>query len=243
MTTTGRETTLTESTSIDGEAQGGEKGASKVRLLLVDHRAIMREGLRLLIEQQPDFEVVAQAATLCEAKKVRVETGVHVIVTELELPDARGADVVKALREHHPDTAVLALTLVAHPVKVQQVIGAGAHGYLLKSAAPDDLILGIRSVARGQTYLQPSLGVALARWNGPSETSRGLPHTRLSAKEEEVLRLVALGHTNNEVADLLGLSLRTVETHRARILQKLGRRTRAELVRYAHDAGIVDFSA
>jgi two-component system response regulator NreC len=229
-------------TAFSYDDQGGGENVdprSTVRVLLLDHRAIVREGLRLLIEQQPDLQVVAQLGTLSEA--TAAEIGADVIVTELELPDGRGADVVKVLREHQPTAAILALTLIAHPVKVQQVVAAGAHGYLLKSAAPDDLVVGIRSVARGETYLQPSLGVALARWNGPADGSRGLPHSRLSAKEEEVLRRVALGHTNNEIAEMLGLSLRTVETHRARILQKLGRRTRAELVRYAQDAGIVDF--
>ena len=130
------------------------------------------------------------------------------------------------------------MTLVDHPLKVRQVLEAGADGYMLKTVPTSEFFFGIRAVARGETYLQPSLGVELARWHrAPLETTVYVD--QLTPKELEVLRLLALGHTNSEIAQMRGVSLRTVEAQRACILQKLGRRTRAELVQYAHDLGIL----
>jgi two-component system response regulator NreC len=150
----------------------------------------------------------------------------------------QGADAIALLRKQFPEAALLALTLVDHPLKVRQVLEAGADGYMLKTVPTSEFFFGIRAVARGETYLQPSLGVELARWHrAPSETTVYVD--QLTAKELEVLRLLALGHTNSEIAQMRGVSLRTVEAQRARILQKLGRRTRAELVQYAHDLGIL----
>jgi two-component system response regulator NreC len=202
-----------------------------VNVLLVDNRELVREGIRALIDGQPDFEVVAQVASLGSARTVDVTP--ELIITEVDLPDAKQADVISGLRETFPQSAILVLTMVDHPAKVQSMLAAGADGYLLKTAATHDLLTGIRALAAGQTYLQPSLGVELARWHRLRDTSG------LSPTEERVLRLLALGHTNSQVARLCEVSLRTVETHRARIHEKLGRRTRAELVEYAHEVGLV----
>jgi two-component system, NarL family, response regulator NreC len=137
--------------------------------------------------------------------------------------------------ESCPEVSILVLTLLNHPAKIQLVLAAGANGYLLKTAAATDLFTGIRCVAAGETYLQPSLGVELARWHRPRNTTLGL-----SPKEEQTLRLIALGHANAEVAQLSGVSLRTVEAHRARITKSWDAGPRAELVQYARDAGIVE---
>jgi two-component system response regulator NreC len=223
-----------------GVGTTGPDEQAVIELLLVDDEHVMRHGLQVLLDQQRDLEVVAQAASLKEATALDVEP--RVVVTDLELPDARGGEVVAALRSRYPDRAILVLTRSRHPAKVQDAVAAGAHGYLLKTAQPSELLVGVRAVAHGETYLQPSLGVALARWSGTGSAAGdgdALPE-RLSPKEEQVLRLVALGHTNAEVAELLGVSLRTVETHRARVLQKLGHPTRSELVRHAQRAGLVD---
>jgi len=209
-----------------------------IKLFFVDSRILVREGLRALAEQQPDFAVVggSGSATLGTA----YETSPDVVVADVELPDAQGPEAISLLRKEFPDSALLVLTLVDHPAKVQQVLEAGADGYMLKTAPTSEFFFGIRAVAHGETYLQPSLGVELARWHStPSEATVYVD--QLTPKETEVLRLLALGHTNSEIAELRGVSLRTVEAQRARILQKLGRRTRAELVQYAHDLGIVDF--
>jgi two-component system response regulator NreC len=199
--------------------------------MLVDNRTVVREGLCALIEQQPDLVVVAQAASVGDA--LTVDLTPDVIVTDIDLPDAQHGEVIDRLRGFFSQSSILVLTLVGHPATVQSTLAAGADGYVLKTAEITDLITGIRAVADGQRYLQPSLGVELARWHRPRDTTLGL-----SPKEEQVLRLLALGHTNVEIAHLCGMSRRTVEAHRARIHQKLGRRTRAELVQYAREVGL-----
>ena len=203
-----------------------------VDVMLVDSRAVVREGLRALIDQQPDLVVVAQAAAVRDAGGLDLTP--DVIVTDIDLTDAKHGDVISGLREFFESSSILVFTPIGRPATVQSVLDAGAAGYLLETAATIDLLTGIRAVARGETYLQPALGVELARWHRPRNT---LP--ALSPKEEQVLRLLAVGHTNTEVARLCGLSLRTIEKHRARLHQKLGRRTRAELVQYAREAGLV----
>jgi DNA-binding NarL/FixJ family response regulator len=219
--------------AIDPGQDTNPSPAARTRVLLVDNRTVVREGLCALVDQQPDLTVVGQADGVNVAR--RVGATVDVIVTEIDLADAHGAQVVRALRSSFRDSAILILTLIHHPAKVQGAIEAGAHGYLLQTSRTADLLTGIRAVAAGETYLQPSLGIELARWHraeGPGE--------RLSPREEQILGLLAVGHTNGEIAEILGAGLRTVESHRGRINQKLGMRTRAELSRYAYAAGLVD---
>ena len=231
--------TLSEgSTSINDGASPAAAQPIVIRVALVDDESVMRHGLCVLLEQQADIEVVAQAGSIVEAAALEVEP--HVVVTDLELPDGRGRDVIVMLRRRFPEASVLVLARARHPAKVRDAVAAGAHGYLLKTAHPGDLLVGVRAVAHGESYLQPSLGVALARWSGAGGTSDEAAPERLSPKEEEVVRLVALGHTNAEVAEKLGVSLRTVETHRARVLQKLGHPSRSELVQYAQRAGLIE---
>jgi two-component system response regulator NreC len=201
--------------------------------MLVDTRAIVREGLRSVIEQQPDLAVVAQAATIRDAASLGVTP--HVIVTDIALPDAKHSEVISRLRGFFERSSILVFTPIAHPAEVQSVLDAGANGYLLETAPAADLVGGIRAVARGETFLQSSLGADLARLHRPRD-----PALTLSAEEEQILRLLALGHTNTEVARLSNMSLRTAESHRAQIQRKLGRRTRAELVEYARETGLIE---
>ncbi len=210
----------------------GQTLPAVIRVVLVDGEHVVRQGVGALLGQHDDIEDAGAIAA----------ADVQVVVTDLELPDTRGSDVVAALRKCFSDASILVLTRVQHPTKVRDAIAAGAHGYLLKTAYADDLLVGVRAVSHGETYLQPSLGVALARWSGSGsgQTGGDVAPERLSPKEEEVVRLVALGHTNAEIAKSLGVSLRTIETHRARILQKLGHPSRSELVRYAQNAGLID---
>lgn len=237
---------LAGSTQRRGDDRGGvvpapgdviEVTADPLGLLLVDDCIIVREALRVLLDQQPDLRVLAQAATMRDTAGLSFSP--DVIITELELPDARGQEVVRALRSGFRGAAILVLTLVTRPAKVEGVLAAGANGYVLKTASVDDLLRGIRAVAHGETYLQPSLGVALAR-HDHGGVGADIGADPLSAREASVLRLVALGHTNTEIAGLVGVSRRTVESHRAHIHQKLGDQTRAELVRYAYANGLVD---
>ena len=206
-----------------------------IRLALIDTQTIFREGLRALIEQEPDLEVVAHVAALRDLDELVVEP--HVVVTDLVLADAEREQVIDAVHTRFPGAAIIALTTLDDLPTVQQVLAAGADGYVLKSANRADLFSGIRTVARGALYLQPSIGVAFAS-RPPEDASRSTVGG-LTPKETEVLRLLALGHTNAEIAQIVGASLRTVETHRAHIHQKLDRHTRAELVRFALDAGLL----
>jgi two-component system, NarL family, response regulator NreC len=204
-----------------------------VDVMLVDARAIVREGLRSVIDRQPDLAVVAQAATVRDAASLGVTP--QVIVTDIDLPDAKHSEVISRLRGFFQQSTILVFTPIARPAEVQSVLDAGAHGYLLESAPPDDLVGGIRAVARGESFLQSSLGADLARLHRPRD-----PALTLTTDEEQILRLLALGHTNTEVARLCNMSLRTAESHRAQIQRKLGRRTRAELVEYAREHGLID---
>jgi two-component system, NarL family, response regulator NreC len=226
-------------TSIDPADQGHGTGVSACfcGLLLVDKHVIVREALAVLLGQRADLRVLAQASTLSDTVGLAVFP--DVIVTELELPDASGEEVVRVLRSSFGRAAILILTQVTQPAKVERVLAAGADGYVLKTAEVEDLLAGINAVARGETYLQPSLGVEVARHDHGRDAGEA-GALKLSPREESVLRLLALGHTNAEIARLVGVSRRTVESHRAHIHQKLGSQTRAELVRFAHTSGLLD---
>jgi DNA-binding NarL/FixJ family response regulator len=212
----------------------GPAGNGLVRLMLIDACNVVREGLLLLLDEQPGLSVVAQAADVDVA--TRTPEVVDVIVTELDSPAHTGVGIIRALRVSFPGAAVLVLTQRAHPSEVDAALTAGAAGYVVKTATPAELVAGIRTLARGQSYLQPSLGVELARWHQQRTTAPGL-----SPKEEQLLRLLAVGHTNAEIAHLSGVSLRTVEMHRGRVQAKTGMRTRAELFRFARDTGLLRF--
>lgn len=205
------------------------------RLALLDEQSLFREGLRALIGEEPDLELVAQAPSLQALYDLDINP--RVVVTDLDLADARPVDVIEGLHDRFRDAAIVALTSLDGLPTVQQALAAGADGYVLKSAAKSDLFAGIRTVARGGLYLQPSIGIAFAS-RPPEELAHPVVGS-LTPKETDVLRLLALGHTNAEIAQLLGTSLRTIETHRAHIHQKLDRHSRAQLVRFALDAGLL----
>jgi DNA-binding NarL/FixJ family response regulator len=209
-----------------------------LKVLLVEGRAVVREALRLLIEQEHDMRVVADASGLEEVVSLEVQP--DVIVTELDVTDARSGEIIGALGQRFRGAAILVLTNVGQQLRVREAVKGGARGYLLKTATAEELLVGIRAVARGENYLQPSLGVALARADARASSAGGDVWGRLSPREEEVLRLIALGFTTREIAERAHVSQRTVEAQRARIMQKLGRPTRAGLVRHALEAGLLD---
>ena len=206
-----------------------------ILVMLMDDHNVVREGLRALLERQTDVRVIAEAGTVAEAEAVEADP--DVIVADLVLPDDRGADVVRRLGERFPRSAILVLTMVDNPTDVQLCLAAGAKGYLLKEAAGAELTDAVRAVAQGREYLQPALGAALARWREVPGKARTRATVDLSERERQVLRLIALGHTNAEIARLLFLSVRTVENHRASLMHKLGVKTRADLVRLANQPG------
>ncbi len=210
---------------------------AKIAVLLMDDHVVVREGLRALLERQDDIDVMAEASTVAEA--VAIEGDPDVVVADLMLPDERGVEVVRRLKERHDKAAILVLTMVDNPTDVQQCLAAGARGYLLKETAGSELVDAVRKVAGGEDYLQPSLGAALAKWKESPGRVRARAVDDLTPREREVLRLIALGHTNSEIASMLYVSVRTVENHRAGVMRKLGLRTRAELVRHAAEAGLI----
>jgi two-component system response regulator NreC len=189
--------------------------------------------VRLLLDDQSDLVVVGEASSIAEL--VSQPVAYDVVVADLILPDASGDDVVKAVRNHAPAVNILILSMVDDVNAAALSLRAGAVGYLTKDAAALELVDAVRSVAEGRRYLQPALGAQLATAGMPAGRSAVLRDDELA-----VLRLLALGHTNAEVARLLGVSLRTVESRRARLFGKLGFRTRAELFRYAADIGILN---
>jgi two-component system, NarL family, response regulator NreC len=204
-----------------------------IQIVLADDHAVVRSGLRLLLNGESDLEVVAEASDVESAR--RYVRGHHpaVLVLDLNMPGASSLEAIPVLREESPETQIVVLTMQHEPAFARQALGAGALGYVLKEAADDELVEAIRRAAAGESYLNPRLGARLA-----SEPLPGPPDD-LSEREVDVLRLIALGHTNAEIADRLYLSVRTVETHRAHIQQKLRLSTRAELVGYALDRGLI----
>lgn len=209
----------------------------KIQVLLMDDHVVVREGLRALLERQDDIDVMAEASSVAEAVALDVEPAV--VVADLMLPDERGVEVVRRLKERYQKAAILVLTMVDNPTDVQQCLAAGARGYLLKETAGSELVDAVRKVAGGEDYLQPSLGAALAKWKESPGRVRARAVDDLTPREREVLRLIALGHTNTEIATMLYVSVRTVENHRAGVMRKLGLRSRAELVRHAAEAGLI----
>ncbi|MGH3188364.1 MAG: LuxR C-terminal-related transcriptional regulator [Streptosporangiaceae bacterium] len=210
-----------------------------LKVLLIDDHAVVRAGLRLLIEQQPDLRVCGEAANVEDA--VALDCQPDVILLDLMLGHhARGQDVVLAVTRGLRGVPVLALSMIDSLAVVEAVLAAGARGYVLKDAAADEVVGAIRSVASGREYLQPSLGAAMIRWKNQPVTSSGRDAVDLTRREREILRLVALGYTNAEIAQTLCLAVRTVETHRSHIVHKTGARTRAQLVRFAQDAQLIE---
>lgn len=218
----------------------GERGSvsqAKIAVLLMDDHVVVREGLRALLERQDDIDVMAEASTVAEA--VALDVDPDVVVADLMLPDERGVEVVRRLKQRHDRAAILVLTMVDNPTDVQQCLAAGARGYLLKETAGSELVDAVRKVAGGEEYLQPSLGASLAKWKESPGRVRARAVDDLTPREREILRLIALGHTNTEIATMLYVSVRTVENHRAGVMRKLGLRTRAELVRHAAEGGLI----
>jgi DNA-binding NarL/FixJ family response regulator len=208
--------------------------ATKLRILLADDHNVVRAGLRALIDAQPDMEVVGEAADGEAACRQAVELGPEVVVMDVSMPVQGGARATERIKRDRPEIRVLALTVHEDRGYLQQLLQAGASGYLLKRAVAEDLIHAIRTVARGGTYLDPSLtGKVLGGLMGRPARPGSPPGDTLSDREEEVLRLIARGHTNREIAAQLDVSVKTVETHKARAMEKLGLDSRADIVGHA----------
>jgi two-component system response regulator NreC len=207
--------------------------AVPVSIVIADDHAVVRSGLRMLLDAEPGFRVVAEAGTVDEARAAVADHSPTVLILDLHMPGDPSLSALPGLRASAPDTAIVVLTMQEEPAFAREAMAAGASGYVLKEAADTELVAAIRTVAGGGTYLQPEVGAKLA---AGAPDADGEPLTR---RETEVLRLVALGHTNAEIAESLYLSIRTVETHRSNIQSKLKVSRRADLVRYALDRRLI----
>jgi two-component system, NarL family, response regulator NreC len=208
----------------------------RLRIVLADDHGVVRAGIRMVLEAQDGWEVVAETADAeTAARKVRGHKP-DVLVLDLAMPGRSSLDVLPQVRRDTPQTRVVVLTMEADPAMARKALSAGAVAYVLKEAADVELVEAIQRAAAGSAYLDPTLGAVLAS-APPGRDGAG---DDLTDREREVLRLIALGNTNAEIADALYLSVRTVESHRAHIQAKTGRSTRAELVAYAFDAGLLD---
>ncbi len=215
-----------DSTAVPG-------GGDPIRIILADDHRVVRSGLRLLLEKSGEFEVVAEADDVDSARRFVHGHHPSVLVLDLNMPGGSSLDAIPVIREESPDTQIVVLTMQQETAFVRAALGAGAVGYVLKDAADGELVEAVRRAAGGESYLNPELGARIA-----SEPVPGPPDD-LSEREVEVLTLIALGNTNPEIASKLFLSIRTVETHRAHIQQKLMLSTRAELVGYAIERGLI----
>ena len=205
-----------------------------IRIVLADDHPVVRRGLRMLLDDEEGFEVVAEAGDIDEARRYVRGHHPNVLVLDLNMPGGSSLEAIPDMRSEFPDTHIVVLTMQQEPAYAREAIGAGAIGYVLKQAADGELVEAVRLAAVGESYLNPRLGARLAAEPPPG------PPDNLSEREVDVLRLIALGHTNTEIAQKLYISVRTVETHRGHISQKLLLSSRAELVRYALDHKLVD---
>ena len=212
--------------------------ADRIRVVLCDDHAVVRTGLRRILEEEDDIEVVGEAGSCAEVEQLARDERPDVVLMDLGLPDGNGIDATAKVRSASPATHVLILSAHDDVAYLERSFEAGALGYLLKESADLELGLAVRRVSAGQEYVHPRLREALV--TGEHDARRpGGPGGDLSDREVEVLRLVALGHTNAEVAETLKVSVRTVETHRAHLQQKLGSKARADLVRSAREFGLL----
>jgi two-component system response regulator NreC len=208
------------------------------RILVVDDHAVVRSGLRLLLDAADDMEVVAEAGSAQDAVFRMRETHPDIVLMDVVMPGTDGISATRSILTESPETKVVVLSMEDDPRYVREAFAAGANGYVLKEAADSELVEAIRQVGAGGRYVHPQLGARLVA--AEAEEKKRAELDPLSDREREVLRLLALGHTNQEIGEMLFLSVRTVETHRSHIMQKLRLGSRAELVRYAMDQGLLD---
>jgi two-component system, NarL family, response regulator NreC len=211
---------------------------AKIRVLIVDDHAVVRSGLHLLLDAEDDIEVVAEAGDVKAAVFEAREKKPDVVLMDVVMPGQSGIDGVPQVLKEAPDSRVLVLSMQDDPRYVREAFSAGASGYVLKEAVDAEVVSAVREVAGGGRYVHPALGARLV--SAEAEAKAREEADPLSDREREVMRLLALGHTNQEIAKMLFISVRTAETHRAHIMQKLRLSTRAELVRDAIEQRLLD---
>ncbi len=219
---------MTETT----EAERGEQ----ITIVLADDHEIVREGIKLVLDAEPDMEVIAEAGDVESAARRVKGHRPAILVLDLSMPGEASLPAIPEIIESSPGTTIVVLTMQNEPAFAREALRAGAKGFVVKHAAARELVQAIRTVAGGGTYINPQLGARVA---AEPSTTKG-PPGNLTEREAEILGLIALGYTNPEIADKLFLSVRTVETHRANVQQKLKLNKRSDLVRYALEHGLLD---
>ncbi|MEJ5240162.1 MAG: response regulator transcription factor [Anaerolineales bacterium] len=211
-----------------------------IRVVLVEDHLVVRSGLRLLLEHNPEIEIVGEAGNAAEALEVIRKTSPHVVLMDIGLPDRSGIDVTREVKRYFPNVAVLALTIHEDEEYFFKMLEAGASGYVPKRAAPEELLAAIRTAASGEVYIYPSLAKLLVQdYLRVHSLKDETQFNELTPREREVLALLAEGASNEEIAAALVISPKTVERHRENIMRKLNLHSRAELVRYAIRKGII----
>ncbi len=221
-------------TPDSGTEQASAPEGTKTIVLADDH-AVVRSGLRMILESDPTLEVAAEAEDVDEVVRKLSAYKPHVLVLDINMKGESSLDSIERIRAASPDTRVVVLTMQTETEYAREALRGGANGYLLKDAADTDLLEAVQAAVAGERYVQPAIGARLA-----AEPPAAWPPDGLSEREAEVLRLIALGYTNKEIGEQLYLSVRTVESHRAHIQQKLRLQTRAELVGYALENDMVN---
>jgi two-component system, NarL family, response regulator NreC len=209
-----------------------------IRVIVVDDHAVVRSGIKLLLDSHDDIEVVGEAGNAQDAVFRVRELTPDVILLDVVMPGESGIEVLPRLLKEAPEARVLVLSMQDDPSYVREAFAAGASGYVLKEAADEEVVTAVRDIAGGGNYVHPALGARMVAADAAAQAAAEADP--LSDREREILRLLALGHTNQEIAKMLYISVRTAETHRAHIMQKLRLTTRAELVRHALAHGLLD---
>lgn len=211
-----------------------------IQILIVDDHGVLRAGLRALLSGEHDLVVVGEANQGMDAIKIATELNPDIILLDLSMPPGpSGIEVTKQLKQKLPHARVLVLTVHEEETLLQEAIRAGASGYILKKAVESELIDAIRAVSRGEVYVHPAMTRALLNTLTPTHASTASLAEPLTPREIEVLQLIAQGHTNRQTANILSISIRTVESHRANLMSKLGLHSRVEMVRYAKENKII----
>lgn len=215
---------------------------SKIRLLLVDDHQIVRAGLRMLFQAEAGMEIVGEVGSGPDALTATAELKPDVVIMDVAMPGMSGIEATRRIKEAHPETAVIALTMHEDEQYFFEMLAAGASGYVPKRAAPDDLVSAIRTVSQGQVFLYPSLAKLLVKDFLQRADEEKTAVEILTPREREVLIYIGEGYTNREIGAALTISVKTVDRHRENIMRKLNLQSRVELVRYALEKGIITLS-
>lgn len=216
--------------------------ANEIRVLLADDHALVRSGLRLLLEAQPDMKIIGEAENGADAIRYTVELRPDVVLMDIEMPGMNGIEATRRIKAESSATAVLALTMYEDDQYFFEMLRAGAAGYVPKRAAPDELVSAIRAVSRGEVFLYPSLAGRLVQdyLQRREADEQEAPVDDLTLREQEVLKLIAEGLSNGEIGEQLVISAKTVDRHRENIMRKLNLHNRVDLVKYALRKGLID---